>query len=166
MKKLKKKQQRQKKQLLTQLESLTSGQSRDKHYRKMFALCRKQNLLKYWSQRYVLFRRFDEGAMLDLEGWYSVTPESIALHIALRCLFGLHSTSSSSSYSSPSSSSTSICEISSSFEESGEVTLPKAHAVVVDAFCGVGGNTIQFARFFDKVIGNNSLSLVTEVKLV
>jgi len=39
------------------------------------------------------------------EGWFSVTPEKIARHIAKRCR----------------------CD------------------VIVDAFCGVGGNTIQFA---------------------
>ena len=42
---------------------------------------------------------------MDREGWFSVTPEKIAEHIAERCR----------------------CD------------------VIVDAFCGVGGNTIQFA---------------------
>ena len=40
-----------------------------------------------------------------LEGWFSVTPEKIAEHIAVRCR----------------------CDL------------------IVDAFCGVGGNAIQFA---------------------
>jgi len=40
-----------------------------------------------------------------LEGWFSVTPERIARHIASRCQ----------------------CDL------------------IIDAFCGVGGNTIQFA---------------------
>lgn len=39
---------------------------------------------KYWGQRYRYFSRFDEGVGLDEEGWYSVTPEAIALHIAER----------------------------------------------------------------------------------
>ena len=39
---------------------------------------------KYWGQRYRYFSRFDEGITLDEEGWYSVTPEAIALHIAER----------------------------------------------------------------------------------
>ncbi|XP_044150172.1 trimethylguanosine synthase isoform X2 [Bufo gargarizans] len=67
------------------------------------------HLAKYWAQRYRLFSRFDEGIKLDEEGWFSVTPEKIAEHIAHRvrqCING---------------------------------------AVVVDAFCGVGGNAIQFA---------------------
>ncbi|XP_041329708.1 trimethylguanosine synthase isoform X2 [Pyrgilauda ruficollis] len=66
-------------------------------------------LLKYWAQRYRLFSRFDEGIKLDREGWFSVTPEKIAEHIAVRV---------SQSFN---------CDI------------------IVDAFCGVGGNAIQFA---------------------
>jgi trimethylguanosine synthase len=46
------------------------------------------------------------------EGWYSVTPEKIAEHIAERCSCG----------------------------------------VVIDAFCGVGGNSIQFALTCERVI--------------
>lgn len=45
------------------------------------------------------------NAIVLAEGWFSVTPEKIAEHIADRCR----------------------CD------------------VIVDAFCGVGGNTIQFA---------------------
>ncbi|XP_074843272.1 trimethylguanosine synthase isoform X2 [Carettochelys insculpta] len=66
-------------------------------------------LAKYWAQRYRLFSRFDEGIKLDREGWFSVTPEKIAEHIATRV---------GQSFS---------CDI------------------IVDAFCGVGGNAIQFA---------------------
>lgn len=39
---------------------------------------------KYWGQRYRYFSRFDEGVTMDEEGWYSVTPEVIARHIAER----------------------------------------------------------------------------------
>ncbi|XP_055968470.1 trimethylguanosine synthase [Sorex fumeus] len=73
-------------------------------------------LAKYWAQRYRLFSRFDDGIKLDREGWFSVTPEKIAEHIAGR--------------------------VSQSFECD----------VIVDAFCGVGGNTIQFALTGKKVI--------------
>ncbi|NXE34452.1 TGS1 synthase, partial [Ptilorrhoa leucosticta] len=73
-------------------------------------------LLKYWAQRYRLFSRFDEGIKLDREGWFSVTPEKIAEHIAVRV---------SQSFN---------CDI------------------VVDAFCGVGGNAIQFALTSKRVI--------------
>ncbi|XP_037088496.1 LOW QUALITY PROTEIN: trimethylguanosine synthase-like [Pollicipes pollicipes] len=62
-------------------------------------------LRKYWHQRYRLFSRFDEGVQLDRDGWFSVTPEHIARHLADRCRAD----------------------------------------VIVDAFCGVGGNAIQFA---------------------
>jgi hypothetical protein len=61
--------------------------------------------LKYWRQRYRLFSMFDRGIKLDNEGWFSVTPERIAQHIAersrcdvvvrcLRCLKALRCASS------------------------------------------------------------------------
>ncbi|XP_075069627.1 trimethylguanosine synthase isoform X2 [Mixophyes fleayi] len=74
------------------------------------------HLAKYWAQRYRLFSRFDEGIKLDEEGWFSVTPEKIAEHIAVRVRHCID------------------------------------NAVVVDAFCGVGGNAIQFALAGMKVI--------------
>ncbi|KAN0024570.1 hypothetical protein ACTFIV_008978 [Dictyostelium citrinum] len=40
---------------------------------------------KYYSQRYRLFSKYDEGIILDQESWFSVTPELIAQHIAERC---------------------------------------------------------------------------------
>ncbi|XP_051879931.1 trimethylguanosine synthase isoform X2 [Pristis pectinata] len=73
-------------------------------------------LAKYWAQRYRLFSRFDEGVKLDQEGWFSVTPEKIAEHIAKRVTQSFH------------------CDI------------------IVDAFCGVGGNSIQFALTGKRVI--------------
>ncbi|XP_066513342.1 trimethylguanosine synthase-like isoform X1 [Hoplias malabaricus] len=73
-------------------------------------------LAKYWAQRYRLFSRFDEGIKLDHEGWFSVTPEKIAQHIAQRV------------------------------QESSDSQL------IVDAFCGVGGNAIQFALTGKRVI--------------
>jgi trimethylguanosine synthase len=59
-----------------------------------------------FAQRTRYFSRYDEGCLLDEEGWYSVTPEAIATQIAERCR----------------------CN------------------VILDAFCGVGGNAIAFAR--------------------
>ncbi|NXC96170.1 TGS1 synthase, partial [Certhia familiaris] len=73
-------------------------------------------LVKYWAQRYRLFSRFDEGIKLDREGWFSVTPEKIAEHIAVRVNQSFN------------------CDI------------------IVDAFCGVGGNAIQFALTSKRVI--------------
>ncbi|XP_050212485.1 uncharacterized protein LOC126664243 isoform X2 [Mercurialis annua] len=43
------------------------------------------NIGRYWRQRYLLFSRFDNGIRMDEEGWFSVTPEPIARHQALRC---------------------------------------------------------------------------------
>jgi trimethylguanosine synthase len=59
-----------------------------------------------FAQRTRYFSRYDEGCLFDEEGWYSVTPEAIAVQIAERCR----------------------CD------------------VVLDAFCGIGGNAIAFAR--------------------
>ncbi|KDO19181.1 hypothetical protein SPRG_14793 [Saprolegnia parasitica CBS 223.65] len=42
------------------------------------------SLEKYWAQRYALFTKFDEGIRLDHEGWFSVTPEVISEHHAMR----------------------------------------------------------------------------------
>ncbi|XP_061344713.1 uncharacterized protein LOC133290616 isoform X1 [Gastrolobium bilobum] len=44
---------------------------------------------KYWCQRYILFSRFDDGIKMDEEGWFSVTPEPIAQHHAVRCASGM-----------------------------------------------------------------------------
>ena len=40
---------------------------------------------KYWVQRLMLFSRFVDGVRMDREGWFSVTPEVLAAHIAERC---------------------------------------------------------------------------------
>lgn len=47
------------------------------------------NIGKYWCQRYLLFSRFDDGIRMDEEGWFSVTPESLARHHAIRCDGGI-----------------------------------------------------------------------------
>ena len=43
---------------------------------------------KYWAQRYRLFSRYDEGARLEGDMWFSVTPEAAALHQAERAVAG------------------------------------------------------------------------------
>jgi len=58
------------------------------------------------------FSLYDEGCLLDEEGWYSVTPERVANQIAERCR----------------------CD------------------TILDAFCGVGGNAIAFAKTCERVI--------------
>ncbi|KAG1662507.1 hypothetical protein FOA52_000911 [Chlamydomonas sp. UWO 241] len=41
-----------------------------------------KQMAKYWLQRYSLFSRYDDGIEMDIEGWYSVTPEVLAHHQA------------------------------------------------------------------------------------
>ena len=75
---------------------------------------------KFWAQRKRLFSRYDEGIQIggkdDPEMWYSVTPESIGNHIAKRMLSMM------------------------------ETVQRKETIVIVDLFCGCGGNSIAFAR--------------------
>jgi trimethylguanosine synthase len=68
---------------------------------------------------------------MDLEGWYSVTPELIAAQIAERCKL------------------LRFCRPTS---ELADPLSPFAgrSSVIVDAFCGVGGNAIQFAFTCEK----------------
>ncbi|XP_057490123.1 uncharacterized protein LOC130776092 [Actinidia eriantha] len=47
------------------------------------------SISKYWRQRYRLFSRYDDGIRMDEESWFSVTPELIARHHALRCGSGI-----------------------------------------------------------------------------
>ncbi|KAL7578204.1 hypothetical protein ACA910_012632 [Epithemia clementina (nom. ined.)] len=79
---------------------------------------------KYWNQRRRLFCRFDNGIQLDEEGWFSVTPEQIADHVALR-----------------------ISELvlrRAQFQS--HLVVENKPFIVLDAFCGCGGNAIAFAR--------------------
>ena len=47
------------------------------------------SLKKYYRQRYHLFSRWDQGIVYDDIGLYSVTPEPLALHTAIRCSCGV-----------------------------------------------------------------------------
>jgi trimethylguanosine synthase len=78
---------------------------------------------KFWAQRKRLFHKYDEGIVLDKESWYSVTPEVIATHIARRIGNMKHNAKFNTSL------------------------------IVLDPFCGVGGNAIALAR-------NENISLV------
>jgi 16S rRNA G966 N2-methylase RsmD len=71
---------------------------------------------KYWAQRRRLFSKFDQGIQLDSEGFFSVTPEIIADHVAHR-VADLHAATSATQ-----------------------------GWVVFDAFCGCGGNGIAFSK--------------------
>lgn len=79
-----------------------------------------QSVGGYYQKRFVLFSKFNEGIQLDRESWYSVTPEPIARHIAQRVEKAL------------------IANVPIKSEENRNL-------VILDAFCGAGGNTIQFA---------------------
>jgi trimethylguanosine synthase len=70
---------------------------------------------------------------MDPEGWWSVTPEKIAEQIAERCRYVLSSLAPLSLLH-PVLTRTSRCNC------------------IVDAFCGVGGNAIQFAFTCERVI--------------
>uniref|UniRef100_A0A0K0DJF5 Trimethylguanosine synthase n=1 Tax=Angiostrongylus cantonensis TaxID=6313 RepID=A0A0K0DJF5_ANGCA len=74
-----------------------------------------KEIIKYWYQRYRLFSKLDEGVLMDREGWFSVTPERIAEHIADRMV-------------------------------------RQPGILIVDAFAGVGGNSIQLALKGARVI--------------
>lgn len=74
---------------------------------------------KYWAQRQRFFSLWDHGVQMDHTAWYSVTPEALSRHHALRCTRAVP----------------------------WESTNPEKRSTltILDACCGVGGNTIQFA---------------------
>jgi len=93
---------------------------------------------KYWAQRRRLFRRFDEGIQLDAEGWYSVTPEAVADHVASRFAEALNQLV--------------LCpNTNARGSRVGQKQKPKA-TVILDAFCGCGGNAIAFAKLPASVV--------------
>lgn len=121
---------------------------------------------KYWVQRRRLFSRFDRGIELDPEGWYSVTPEIIADHVSMefgKLLPGLMKVKEGKSKM------TSVSGLGGVLPGvgNGQKGLPQAlmqqmhpmgqqgmgsggngggGVVLLDAFCGCGGNSIAFAK--------------------
>ena len=91
------------------------------------------HMSKYWAQRYRLFSMYDDGVKLDQESWYSITPEKIAEHIAERCRYGP------------------LIKMIISFIVLDHDIFSRCD-VIVDGFCGVGGNAIQFAFTCERVI--------------
>lgn len=57
-------------------------------YNEFFSIKRPNDNIpeKYWYQRYRYFSKYDQGIKLDIESWYSVTPEQIANEIAIKSL--------------------------------------------------------------------------------
>ncbi|KAL7492591.1 hypothetical protein ACHAWT_003026 [Skeletonema menzelii] len=105
---------------------------------------------KFWAQRKRLFSRYDEGIQIggkdDPEMWYSVTPESIGLHIANRMVSMISNDWKNASVAGAGETSNTQCNES------------KKEIVIIDAFCGCGGNSIAFARLNNNkdVIGSNA----------
>ena len=88
---------------------------------------------KYWRKRDLLWSRFEQGGIcMDAEGWYSVTPECIAVHVAdtlARAVrFGVRT----------------VAEASPPPPSSGS-GYDSRSLVVADLFGGCGGNAIQLA---------------------
>jgi trimethylguanosine synthase len=84
-------------------------------------------LSKYWKQRHRLFRNFDGGIQLDEEGLFSVTPEQIANHVANRTHELL-------------------------LQATRTMDSNKQPMIILDAFCGCGGNSIAFAKLPNVVV--------------
>ena len=79
---------------------------------------------KYWVQRRRLFSKFDQGIQLDGEGFYSVTPEIIAHHVAQQ-----------------------VGKLAQSLKSNmGSMLAPDEGIILLDAFCGCGGNSIAFGQ--------------------
>jgi trimethylguanosine synthase len=83
---------------------------------------------KYWAQRHRLFSRFDDGILLDPEGWFSVTPEVVADHVASRFADFARRRRRPGCIDDYDDGHRRECE----------------PMVVLDAFCGCGGNAIAF----------------------
>jgi len=86
---------------------------------------------KYWAQRRRLFTRFDRGIQLDAEGWYSVTPEIIADHVADRVQ--------------------NLVTTFSAFQKHKEEKNGKG-IIILDGFCGCGGNAIAFGKIPSHIV--------------
>ena len=43
-----------------------------------------KELNKFYKHRYYLFSKYDRGIKIDDESWYSITPETVAKHVANR----------------------------------------------------------------------------------
>ncbi|KAL9191551.1 hypothetical protein ACHAXT_001257 [Thalassiosira profunda] len=91
---------------------------------------------KYWAQRRRLFTRFDEGVRLDAEGWYSVTPEAVADHVASR--FADAAAQLVRCQANP--------DARGGNRRRGQTKKPSQAMVILDSFCGCGGNAIAFAK--------------------
>lgn len=90
---------------------------------------------KYWEQRYRLFSMYDHGIIIDEEGWYSVTPERIASHIAKKIWSSIFTPTPHI----PAKKRRKLAA------KKRNALNNSSSCLLLDAFCGPGGNTIQFA---------------------
>mmetsp|Transcript_7684 Transcript_7684/g.13849 ORF Transcript_7684/g.13849 Transcript_7684/m.13849 type:complete len:634 (-) Transcript_7684:75-1976(-) len=104
---------------------------------------------KYWAQRRRLFSRFDKGVMLDSEGWYSVTPEVIADHVAARV-----GALAASDLFRERSLDQKPATTASLPPPPGFAPMPSERKgiVMLDAFCGCGGNAIAFGKLRSELV--------------
>ena len=114
---------------------------------------------KYWAQRRRLFSRFDEGVQLDAEGWYSVTPEVVADHVARRFQSALDGMATGNGNGNSGGRRGRNDNNRRNNNNSNGSRRPSGK-VILDAFCGCGGNAIAFAR-----LPASSVSLVVCVDL-
>ena len=106
---------------------------------------------KFWAQRNRLFSRYDKGIMIgDCEMWYSVTPEAIANHIAGRIIDDVISQRKKCDEQFGATEAKSAETRSISTGEKVEPNGPRRKIVVLDLFCGVGGNAIALSRLNQK----------------
>lgn len=124
---------------------------------------------KYWKQRYSLFSKFDEGILMNQELWFSVTGERVAIFIAklLRAYYqdGFQDSVAAvdqdqvdleydpAAAAAAAAGGTEQTQQGECDGEQGDNNIQQniAGITILDVFCGGGGNTIQFARRFDRV---------------
>ena len=125
---------------------------------------------KYWAQRKRLFSKFDEGILLDKESWYSVRFESLFHFTLLFQIFCIHSSilthkhyfthfhhifgilqqSSQNSKVTPEAIANHLAKRIINFVHSSKTNnendCSDRGKIILDPFCGCGGNVIAFAR--------------------
>ena len=111
---------------------------------------------KFWKRRHLLWHRFDAGVRMDFEGWYSVTPEPIAMRmasvLAAACQASVQTATTDLLVAlddALASTSTSVHHTSPRPERSCSSAATRRAFTVIDLFAGCGGNTIALARHRD-----------------
>ena len=89
---------------------------------------------------------YDKGVRMDSESWYSVTPESISIYISSVCRTGAEEFNNFI-----------LRRRTTNKKKKRLISLlqpvePVRLGLVLDLFCGCGGNSIPLGRDFDSVI--------------